>query len=138
MARDTLHENVRNALIKDGWQITDDPLTLLTREEGGVATDLGAEKVIFAEQGTAKIAVEVKSFLNPSIIHDFMLASGQYKSYEVIINYKNLQRKIYLAMPIFAYDKIIKFEFIQKIIQDLQINLILFNPEENSILSWKE
>lgn len=138
MARDTLHENVRNALIKDGWQITDDPLTLLTREEGGVATDLGAEKVIFAEQGTAKIAVEVKSFLNPSIIHDFMLASGQYKSYEVIINYKNLQRKMYLAMPIFAYDKIIKFEFIQKIIQDLQINLILFNPEENSILSWKE
>lgn len=138
MARDTLHENVRNALIKDGWQITDDPLTLLTREEGGVATDLGAEKVIFAEQGTTKIAVEVKSFLNPSIIHDFMLASGQYKSYEVIINYKNLQRKMYLAMPIFAYDKIIKFEFIQKIIQDLQINLILFNPEENSILSWKE
>lgn len=138
MARDTLHENVRNALIKDGWKITDDPLTLLTREEGGVATDLGAEKVIFAEQGTTKIAVEVKSFLNPSIIHDFMLASGQYKSYEVIINYKNLQRKMYLAMPIFAYEKIIKFEFIQKIIQDLQIKLILFNPEENSILSWKE
>lgn len=29
MAKDTLHNNVREALIKDGWTITDDPLTLL-------------------------------------------------------------------------------------------------------------
>lgn len=138
MAKDTLHNNVREALIKDGWTITDDPLTLLTKEEGGVSTDLGAEKVILAEQGTTKIAVEVKSFLNPSLIHDFMHASGQYKSYEVIINYKMFQRKMYLAIPLFAYQRLIRFEFVQQILHNLQINLIVFNPEENQILSWKE
>lgn len=76
MARDIFHEVVKEALIKDGWTITDDPLTLLNRVEGGLMTDLGAEKIIAAEKGLIKIAVEVKSFLNPSIVHDFLLATG--------------------------------------------------------------
>ena len=44
MARDIFHEIVKEALIKEGWLITDDPLTLLSRAEGGISTDLGAEK----------------------------------------------------------------------------------------------
>ena len=50
MARDLFHNIVKEALIKDGWTITDDPLTLLSREEGGISTDMGAEKVIVAEK----------------------------------------------------------------------------------------
>jgi XisH protein len=64
MARDIFHDLVKEALIADGWLITDDPLTLLTRIEGGISTDLGAEKIIVAEKGVTRIAVEVKSFLN--------------------------------------------------------------------------
>ncbi|MCA6544142.1 MAG: fatty-acid oxidation protein subunit alpha, partial [Pseudanabaena sp. M074S1SP2A07QC] len=42
-----VHDAVRNALIKDGWQITEDPLFL---KIGGVELyiDLGAEKLIAA------------------------------------------------------------------------------------------
>ena len=39
MARDLFHDIVKEALIKDGWTITNDPLTLLNREEGGISTD---------------------------------------------------------------------------------------------------
>jgi XisH protein len=44
MAKDLFHEAVKKALIKDGWTITDDPLRLLSKEEGGIETDLGLKK----------------------------------------------------------------------------------------------
>ena len=43
MAKDIIHNAVKNALIKDGWTITDDPLTL-TYEDATVFVDLGAER----------------------------------------------------------------------------------------------
>ena len=48
MARDVFHDLVKEALIKEGWKVTHDPLTLLKREKGGLVTDLGAEKIIVA------------------------------------------------------------------------------------------
>lgn len=48
-ARDFFHNAVKTALIKDGWEITDDPFTL---RFGGVnmSIDLGAEKLIAAQK----------------------------------------------------------------------------------------
>jgi len=61
-AKDVFHEVVKRALQKDGWQITDDPLSISV---GSVkmSIDLAAEKLIAAEREGQKIAVEVKSFL---------------------------------------------------------------------------
>jgi hypothetical protein len=62
MAKDIFHDKVKAALIKDGWHITHDPLTVkLTKRN--IFIDLGAEKVIAAERHGQKIAVEIKSFL---------------------------------------------------------------------------
>jgi XisH protein len=138
MARDLFHEIVKEALIKDGWTITDDPLTLLNREEGGISTDLGAEKILVAEKGLTKIAVEIKSFLNPSMIHDFLRASGQFNGYNIVIKKKQMNRILYLAMPIFAYEKLINYEFIRDIIEEVHIKFILFDHQEKIIVSWKE
>ena len=77
MAKDIYHQIFKEALIKDGWTITHDPLVLLSKEEGGFETDLGAEKIITAEKGKKKIAVEIKSFVQPSIMYEFHLAFGQ-------------------------------------------------------------
>lgn len=137
MAKDIFHLNVKEALIKEGWTITDDPLTLLNRLEGGLMTDLGAEKIITAEKGITKIAIEVKSFLNPSVVHDFLLATGQYKGYESVIKWKKIDRIMYLAMPQFAYDRLILYEFAQEMIKDLDIKLIIFDEQLNSITAWK-
>ena len=100
MAKDIFHELVKKALIKQDWIITADPLTLLPRKEGGISTDLGAEKVIVAEKGLTKIAVEVKSFLNPSIIHDFIKATGQYRVYSVVMKKRQLDRVCIWRCPI--------------------------------------
>ncbi len=49
MAKDIYHNQVKNALVKDGWNITHDPLFV---QFGGVDVyvDLGAEKIIGAEK----------------------------------------------------------------------------------------
>lgn len=53
-----IHQVVRTALEKDGWNITDDPLRLLI----GIDTmfiDLAAKRLIAASKGQEFIAVEV-------------------------------------------------------------------------------
>lgn len=61
---------MKNSLVKDGWTITHDPYTV---KYGGVRVhaDLGAEKLIAAERGPDPIAVEIKSFIGASPVHDF-------------------------------------------------------------------
>lgn len=138
MAKDLYHDVVKEALIKDGWTVTDDPLTLLSREEGGLQTDLGAEKIITAEKGLTKIAVEVKSFTNPSIIHDFLRATGQYQGYTIVMRKKKIDRTMYLAMPFYIYERLTELQFFSDMLEELHIKLILFNPKSKSIESWKE
>ena len=72
-AKDLFHATVRKALEKDGWVITADPL-VLTIGLRSVFIDLGAEKLIAAERGAEKIAVEVKSFIGASPISDLEVA----------------------------------------------------------------
>jgi XisH protein len=64
---DLYHNEVKNALIKDGWVITDDPFTW---EYKGlrVYADLGAEKLLAAERMQEKIVIEIKVFNSPSLI----------------------------------------------------------------------
>ncbi|HEY9707416.1 MAG TPA: element excision factor XisH family protein, partial [Oculatellaceae cyanobacterium] len=72
-AKDLFHEAVRRGLEKDQWTITDDPLEL-EWEEVKVKIDLAAERLIAAERGEKKIAVEIKSFIGTSAISDFHTA----------------------------------------------------------------
>lgn len=60
-AKDVYHDNVRNALLKDHWIITDDPLRLTWGKREFFA-DLGAKKLIAAEKDERKIAIKVKFF----------------------------------------------------------------------------
>src|SRR5205085_1554329 len=58
---DVYHEIVKQALVKDGWTITDDPFIIKFKGERLFA-DLGAEKSIAATKDTRKIVVEIKVF----------------------------------------------------------------------------
>ena len=55
-ARDLFHEAVKQALIKDGWTITSDPLTIRI-DRVKLEIDIAAEKVFAAEKDGQKIAV---------------------------------------------------------------------------------
>ncbi len=97
MAKDIYHETVKTALIKDGWMITDDPLRL--KVGGRMAyVDLGAQKLFAAEKEGRKIAVEVKSFLNPSPVQDLEQALGQYIMYSQVLSKLEPKRLLYLGI----------------------------------------
>lgn len=54
-------------MVREGWTITHDPLRL-TSGRRNLYVDLGAERLLAAEKGTLRIAVEVKMFSGPSDI----------------------------------------------------------------------
>ncbi|MGB3693803.1 MAG: element excision factor XisH family protein [Spirulinaceae cyanobacterium] len=83
-AKDIYHDTAKNALIKDGWIITDDPLTLRWGSKT-LLIDLGARKLIAARKGDQTIAVEIKSFVGTSQVNDLKNALGQYILYKDIL-----------------------------------------------------
>lgn len=134
-AKDRFHDAVKAALQKDGWIITDDPLYF---RFGGVEVyiALAAERLIAAEKDGEKIAVEVKSFLGASTISDFHTALGQFINYRTVLNRKEPERTLYLAVPQEAYDEFFQLEFTQIIVQDYQLKLIVYNIESEAIVRW--
>ncbi len=105
-AKDLIHDAVRNALEKDGWTITDDPLTLKYQDKH-VLVDLGANRLLLAaERRQEKIAVEIKSFLSPSIMKDLQEALGQYLTYFAFLEQTKTRRKLYIATSDIAYSLI--------------------------------
>jgi hypothetical protein len=136
MAKDLFHDAVRNALIKDGWLITDDPFFL---KVGGVELyiDLGAEKLIAAERNNEKIAVEIKSFINPSSLTDFHLVIRQFLNYRVALKAKEPERKLFLAVPNAAYASFFQKEFAYMVIAEYQLEIFVYDIENEVIITWK-
>lgn len=97
-ALDRYHDIVRNALIKDGWTITDDPLTIRVGKRKLFA-DLGAERILSAEKGTRKIAVEIKTFRRVSTVEDLQEAVGQFVVYRDLLAETDPEREAYVAVP---------------------------------------
>jgi XisH protein len=98
MAKDFYHYQARRAIEKDGWTVTDDPLDL-TIGDVELSADLGAERLIAAERGTEKIAIEIKSFVSQSPVSEFHKAVGQYENYRLSLEELDPLRKIWLAIP---------------------------------------
>jgi len=136
-AKDIFHEACKNALIKDGWLVTNEHFFI---RSGGVEIyiDIGAEKIITAERNGKKIAVEVKSFLGYSTISEFHIAVGQFINYRSILEEEETGRILYLAIPLDVYETFFQLPFTQKIIRQNQINLIVYEQEEEVIIKWQK
>lgn len=134
-ARDTYHSAVINALIKDGWTITHDPYTI-TFGQKDVFVDLGAERLLAAEKGTDKIAVEIKSFQGNSDIRDLENAIGQYVFYRSLLTRFEPGRKIFLAIPFSVFVNTFQEPIARPVLVDQAIALIAFDPHEEVIVQW--
>ncbi|NJO83602.1 MAG: fatty-acid oxidation protein subunit alpha [Blastochloris sp.] len=134
-ARDVYHQAVKEGLMKDQWRITDDPLLL---QVGGVDlyVDLGAEKLLAAEKDEQRIAVEVKSFLGPSLVQDFHLALGQFLNYRLALAARNSERKLYLAVPIETYATFFALPFIQSAVAQHHLSLLIYDSEQKEVVQW--
>ncbi len=135
-AKDIFHDAVRKGLEKEGWVITDDPLKL---QVGGVEmyVDLGAEKLIAAEKNGEKIAVEIKSFTATSNIYNFHTAIGQFINYRVALEDGQPERNLYLAVPLGTYQTFFSLQFIQTVIQRVEVKIIVYDPINEVLVQWK-
>lgn len=134
-AKDLIHDAVRNALEKDGWIITDDPLTL-EYEDVQVFVDLGAERVLGAERNGEKIAVEVKSFIGPSVIHNLRDTLGQYDIYESFLRRIEPDRYIFVAISQEVYLTLFQSEAIQMLIDDHKLPLLIIDTDSQEVVQW--
>lgn len=133
MAKDTYHNLVKEALIAEGWTITDDPYYI---KDTKWEIDLGAEKLIGAEKDKTKIAVEVKSFLAPSFAYEFHGVIGQYFNYIVNLERFDKQRVLYLAIPLDIWNTKFQEEYIHYSISQMKANIIVYNVETEKIEKW--
>ena len=133
--KDIYHDIVKNALIKDGWTITHDPLTLSFGDKD-IYVDIGAERPIGAEKDGRRIAVEVKSFVGKSDVDDLEKAIGQYVMYRDVILETEPERVLYMAVPEVAFLGIFSGRLGQLIIKRQKLKLIVFNPSREATLQW--
>lgn len=136
MAKDVFHQQVKNALIKDGWNITHDPLTIRISEAVKLQIDLAAETTIAAERDSEKIAVEIKSFVGDSDISAFHTALGQYLNYCQALEEQEPDRIVYLAIPLETYQDFFQLPFIQRSLRRYQVKLVIYDPKLEEIKQW--
>jgi XisH protein len=137
-AKNLFHDAVAEALVADGWAITDDPLTL---SFGGkdLFVDLGAERpTLAAEKAGRRIAVEVQSFRGSSPIRDLEEAVGQYDIYRAILRVRQPDRQLYMAVTLPVYDGVLSDRFGRFIIAELGVRLMVFDPDRRRVVQWNE
>lgn len=137
MAKDRYHEDVKIALQKEGWTITQDPLYVETTART-LEVDLGAERLIGAEKEGEKIAVEIKSFLGVSEIHEFYKALGQFNYYFLALRHQEPERILFLAVPVDTYETFFQEPLTIEAIEFYNIKIVVYNSDNQIIETWKK
>jgi hypothetical protein len=134
-AKDIYHDTVKTALVKDGWNITHDPLALKWGSKD-LFIDIGAERLLAAEKAGEKIAVEVKSFVSPSEVDDLKNAVGQYVLYHDVLSRVEPDRILYLAIREVVFVQVFEEPIGKILLENDRIRLIIFNPETEEVVKW--
>ncbi|MDJ1172096.1 XisH family protein [Roseofilum sp. BLCC_M154] len=131
-AKDTYHDAVKNALIKEGWTIVADPYPL-EYEDVELYPDLAIEN----EQRQRKIIIEIKSFISRSLIKDFENALGQYIFYRNMIQLaQDEYQEIYLAVNDQIYETFFQRKSIQGAVKLNHVSLLVVNIKDEEIVQW--
>lgn len=131
--KDTYHDLVKSALMKEGWRISHDPYFL--QSDPKLSIDLGAERIIAADKNRDKIAVEVKSFIADSQVTELQRSVGQYGIYRELLKIQEPDRELYLAVPIDAFENIFSRQVGKVAINSFKLKLIVFSFDEEE-LQW--
>lgn len=134
-AKDTYHDAVKNALIKDGWTITADPYPI-KYEEIKLFADLAGEKTISASREGQQIVIEIKSFLSLSPMRDFETALGQYIIYLALLSIDHPDYKLYLAISQKTYEDFFQKIAIKFILERYQVSLLIIDVNKEEIAEW--
>jgi hypothetical protein len=134
-AKDLFHEAVKAGLQKEAWQITADPFSLKI-DKVKFEIDLAADRLLAADKGTERIAVEIKSFIGNSIVTDFHAAVGQFINYRTALSLLESDRELYLAIPVDTFNAFFQERLPQEVIRACSLKLIIYNPNCAEITQW--
>ncbi len=134
-ARDKYHDVVKQALIKDGWTITHDPMRMVFGKKD-IYVDLGAERLLAAEKGDEKIAVEIKGFRRPSDMDDLEQAIGQFTLYETVMEKLHPERTLYLAVRQETFTEVFEDDVGKLMLDTRRIRLIIFDEFKAEVIQW--
>ncbi len=135
MAKDYYHNTVKEAPIKDGWEITHDPYEIST-PEFDLEVDIGAEKLLGAKKENKQIAAEIKGFHEESKIYAFHKALGQYLDYKIGLKNQEPNRQLYLAVPADIFESVFQYSLFREVLKTYELNVVVFDPINKKILSW--
>ncbi|WP_449420164.1 XisH family protein [Phormidium nigroviride] len=143
--RDSIHNIVKQAMIKDGWEITDDPY-VISYGERFLFVDLAATEssninpiqgqFIGAQQRNSRIAVEVKDFRGKSAIADLEQAIGQYILYRLLLEKVDPERLLYLAITDLTYSNIFSEPIGELVITEVPLNLLVVDSKKVEVKQW--
>jgi len=142
--RDSTHPLIKQALVKEGWEITADPY-VISYGERFLFIDLAARidilsgnagRLIGARRGDRQIAVEIKEFRGNSAIADLEQAIGQYVLYQMLLRQVDPERDLYLAIADRTYDEIFSEPIGEFVIRELPLKLMIVNVEAVEVKQW--
>jgi hypothetical protein len=136
-ARDSIHAAVVNALVKDGWEITDDPLYL---EFGNrhLFIDIGAEDsaLVSLEREGVRIAIEIKTLAGPSPMLALEHAVGQFVLYNLMLEEVDSGRQLYLAVPDSTYATLLQEPLGALVVERLPLPIVAVNCAREEVVEW--
>jgi hypothetical protein len=143
--RDTTHHIIKQALVKEGWEITDDPY-VISYGERFLFIDLGVGRsrflsqqkgyIIGVERDRTRIAIEIKEFRGLSAMADLEQAIGQYSLYKLLLNQVDPGREIYLGVTDITYETIFSEQIGKLVINELPLNLLVVDATTAEVKQW--
>ncbi len=145
--KDKSHNMVKEALTRNGWEITDDPYVISYGERflfidlgAGESVTIGHKNIkgrfIGAHREGIRIAVEIKEFQSKSVMFDLEQAIGQYVLYRLLLSKVDPKRKIYLAITDSVYDEIFNEPVGELVIHELPMRLIVIDSKKKEVKKW--
>lgn len=133
--RDHIHDAVKNALIKDGWTIVNDPYRIVY-EDTDVYADLRIEKIDEAATLRRTLVIEIKGFTGDSPIHNLAAALGQYELYRIYLKMIAPEEKLYLAISATVYDEQFLRPAFAVVIVEKSVPLVIIDTESEEVVRW--
>lgn len=133
--KDRIHEAISNALVKDGWTITDDSYRI-EYEDVDVYADLRIEKSMPGDLQRRILVIEIKEFVGVSPINRLEGALGQYQIYRSYLRQIAPGEKLYLAVDKASYDLLFSRKSFTRIIEDYSVALLVVDVLTEEIAQW--
>lgn len=135
--KDQIHEAVKNALVKDGWTILDDPYRI-EYEDADVYADLRIEKMRSGNGMRRVLVIEIKEFAAISPMNRLEEALGQYQVYRSYLRQIAPEEQLYLAVDKASYDALFMRKSFQRIVADYALALLIVDIPQEEVVRWIE